>query len=329
MLAVSALGAGTLLLASASLRLSGGVWAAYVLSAVLARVKTIHFGVLGLAETSGASAARTLPLVFAAGRLGAVLAGPIVTVGGPALGPRWLTLVAAGLYAASAPVLLRRDRPGELMGERSVRPSLAPCASPGPPGLLTAIVVGAVALALGRLALTTQAGAILERSFSEAELNRVLGGYFMVANGMALVLQVGWVGRVLGRGGLPLLNGTWALLYLGAQSLLSFGPDSVLVALLARAVENELRNALRTPVANLLYEAMPPERRASARTLVIGVTVPATSLVGGLSLTFLGAHPRLLSALGMVAAVVIALSTWAQNRGWRTSMARGFTEQPG
>lgn len=299
--------------AAATLSSSAGVYAGFVVVTAMARIKSIHFGVLALAELPGPSAARALPLVHAGGRLGGVAAGPLLALGGPALGPHWLVAVAAGLYASTTLFLLRA---------RGAPPSVAPAAASGPDpsaatGLLAAILVGAVALALGRLALVTQSGAILERAYGEAELNRVLGLYFTGANLLAFLLQALMVGRVLGAGGLPLLNSGWSLLYLAAQALLSFGPASVLVALSARLVESELRNALRTPVASLLYEAIPAARRALARTLVIGVAVPAASLVGGLGLGFAQAHPQVLSALGLGAAALIVLSAWAQNRAYR------------
>ena len=108
--------------------------------------------------------------------------------------------------------------------------------------------------------------------------------------------------------------------------MLVFRPPSVAVALGARMVESELRNGIRTPVANLLYEAIPATERARARTLVIGVTVPLASLAGGVALGLLKARPIPLAILGMGAAVALCLTSWAQNRGWRAS--RHFTGAP-
>jgi len=324
---------------AAALGWAAGVWAAYVLASVVARIKTIHFGVLALADLPGPSAGRALPVVFAAGRLGAIAAGPVVTFGGPVLGPRNVVIGAAAVYALSALVLRREPvNPGaaapppsgaysESEGPISISPSQRPPA-PGPSAvsphsrrLLIAIVLGAIALALGRLALTTQSGAILERSYDESELNRVLGLYFIGANVIAMLLQVTVVSRALGGRGLPLLNSLWSLAYLAAQALLVFGPPLVAVALSARLVEGELRNAVRTPVANLLYEAIPPARRAAARTLVIGITVPVASLLGGLGLAALGAHATLLAALGLAAALALVLTSLAQNRAWKASLS--------
>lgn len=292
---------------------AAGLYTAYVAVSVIARVKTIHFGVLSLAELSGPSAARALPVVQAGGRLGGVFAGPVIAFSGPVVGAPWMLALGALLYAIALVFSLR---------SRVVLPDAGPVSAVEPTDasgsrLLRAIVLGAIALALGRLALVSQSGAILERAYGEADLNRVLGMYFSAANLLAFVLQAFVVGRVLGAGGLPLLNAGWAGLYLAAQSWLSFGPPSVVGALSARWVESELRNAVRTPVANLLYEAIPERRRAFARTLVIGVAVPLASLVGGLGLRFFDGHPTALGTLGFAAAVVILLTTGAQNRAWR------------
>ena len=114
-------------------------------------------------------------------------------------------------------------------------------------------------------------------------------------------------------------------MYAAAQALVSFGPALVVAALGARLVENELRNAVRTPIANVLYDALPLERRARARTIVIGVAVPAASLVGGLSLLLLGSHPIALSAMGVVAALILLASTLAQNRAFSRALGRSGT----
>lgn len=309
---------------------SYGVWTAYVLASVLARVKVIHFGVLALAELPGARSLRVLPLLHAGGRLGAMLAGPVVLVLAPATGARGLLVASALVYGLSAWLL--RESPEKVPVSSSEARTFAdseipPSSLAAPPTvsgsavsrLLMATLIGAVALAVGRLALVTQSGAILAKSYSEAELAHVLGLYFLGANAFALFLQVAFVGRWLARGGLAFLNSGWSLLYLVAQLLLSLAPPFVLVALGARMVESELRNSVRTPVASLLYEAMPPERRAFARTLVIGVAVPVASVAGGLLLVLFNSHPLVLSSLGVGAAVLLFFATWAQNRYFRAA----------
>jgi hypothetical protein len=323
---------GSLLLPLCSLLVdrSYGVWTAYVLASVLARVKVIHFGVLALAELPGARSLRVLPLLHAGGRLGAMLAGPVVLVLAPAVGAKGLLVASALVYGASA-WFLRESSEKVPVSTSEVRTfaesEIPPSSLESPPTvsgnavsrLLQATLIGAVALAIGRLALVTQSGAILAHNYSETELAHVLGIYFFVANAFALFLQVAFVGRWLARGGLAVLNSGWSLLYLVAQLLLSLAPPLVLVALGARMVESELRNSIRTPVASLLYEAMPPERRAFARTLVIGVAVPVASVIGGLVLVLSNAHPLALSSLGVGAAALLFVATWVQNRYFRAA----------
>jgi hypothetical protein len=311
-----------------------GVWLAFVLASVLARLKVIHFGVVALAELPGARSLRVLPLLHAGGRVGAMLAGPAVLLIGPALAARGLLLLGAAAYAGSAWLLRTRSReephslpPSATFADPEIPPTSLGAsrtlAGSAANRLLYATLVAAIALAVGRLALVTQSGAILANHYTEAELTHVLGIYFALANLFALSLQVMLVGRVLARGGLGSLNTGWSLSYLAAQILLAVAPPFVSIALGARMVESEFRNSVRTPVANLLYDALPPARRAFARTLVIGVAVPLASVAGGLALHLLGSHPTALSAFGVAAAVVMFGATWAQNRYFLAAKARG------
>lgn len=312
------------------------LFVAFVLASVIARLTVIHFGVLALSELDGGSAPRALPVVYAAARLGGVVAGPVLAVGSGRVAPGWLLAGGALGYVASAALQLGWPRPDHAgPGDVPSLPEGPPSLTARPPRvshsriLLPAIVVGAAALAFGRVALRTQSGAVLEAAYSEAELARVLGLYFSAAGLVAVALQLGTVGRLLDRGFLPALNLGWSTLYMGAQALLALGPPSVAIALGARLVEGELRNAVRTPVANLLYDAMPPERRAWARTIAIGVAVPVAALVAGVTLAATGAAMAWVGALGIAAAVVLTASSWAQNRGWTASNGGNLSTRPG
>jgi hypothetical protein len=319
--------------AGAALGTLPGLVVAFIVASTVARLKVIHFGVLALAELPGAAAARALPAVYACARIGAIAAGPMLALsaGSSAL---VAVLLGAIVYAAGGAVLRNgasRDEPPSELPARSLPFAEEPVPSDGLPAhvasaraLLAAILVGAIALAVGRLALTTQSGAILQAHYDEASLARVLGGYFSLANALGLGMQLFVVGRVLRSGGLPLLNTGWSSLYVVAQLLLAFGPPAVSVALGARLVESELRNAARTPVANLLYEGLPPERRAAARTLVIGVAIPLASLAAGAALAISSRSTLLLSSVGVGAALLLLAATFAQNRAWRRSGERGF-----
>lgn len=313
-LTLLALGLGTL----------PGVLAAFVVASSIARVKVIHFGVLALAELSGGAATRALPVVYACARVGAIAAGPLLALAA-GLGTRSALVIGALAYAAATVVLVRRGSgdaapsspPPSLAFEDEPVPSTSLGRGSAAGSLLGAIAMGAVALAVGRLVLTTQSGAILEARFGEQELARVFGMYFAAANLVGLVIQLLVVGRVLRAGGLPILNTAWSALYVAAQLTLAFGPPLVATALGARLVESELRNAARTPVANLLYEGLPAHRRAAARTLVIGVAIPLASLAAGGVLALSSKSHALLSTVGVSAAVVLLLATLAQNRAWK------------
>jgi hypothetical protein len=303
-----------------------GVYAAFILAAVVVRLRVIHFGVLALAEL-GSAAPRALPLVYACARFGAMAAGATLTAFSARMSPTFLLLGAAVVYGVSL-LALRH------LAEGVSRPAVSPLADDDAPpsgglrysasergrDLLIAIGVGAAALAMGRIALHTQSGAILEATFSQEELQRVLGAYFTAANALALLLQVSVVGRILARGGLPWLNLGWAALYVVAQLALVLSPPVVLLALGARLVESELRQGLRTPVSNLLYDALPSERRARARTFIIGIVIPLASLAAGLSLSMLS--PQAVAAFGVCAALLLLGASWAQNR----ALSRALSE---
>ena len=147
-------------------------------------------------------------------------------------------------------------------------------------------------------------------------MTRVFGIYFAVANAIALALQLGWVGRVLGRGALPLLNSGWALFYVVAQAgLVWLPPDS---APGAGGSEHRRRIAQcdPNPRGNLLYDVLPLSQQPRSRTLVIGVALPAATFLGGLSLTLLGPTSERLGILGVSAALILLVATLVQNRLW-------------
>jgi hypothetical protein len=319
-------------IAAALLGSAAGVIAAFVVASTVARLKVIHFGVLALAELPGAAAARALPAVYACARVGAIAAGPLLAIVA-SHEVRVAVALGALVYGAGFVVLRseRSEAPPSELSARSLPFAEEPVPSEGggtlaanARALMISILVGAVALAVGRLALTTQSGAILEAHYDEAALARVFGVYFALANLLGLVLQLGLVGRVLRAGGLPWLNTGWSALYVSAQVLLALGPAVVPVALGARLVESELRNTARTPVANLLYEGLPPERRAGARTWVIGVAIPLASLAAGAALALSSRTSALLSVVGVTAAIVLLAATLAQNRAWRRTGQRAF-----
>lgn len=326
----AAIGTGVLGLCAVVAGEPAGAYVAFVVATALIRLRVIHFGVLALAELRGGSATRALPVVYACSRVGAIVAGPTLGLLGPRLGLGPMLLIGALASLCCLLLLLRPHRWSTEAREPHEAPPESVVDEPHLPGptsgrastdvsraMLKAILIGAVALAVGRLALTTQSGAVLEAHFDEASLSRVLGLYFTVANFIALVLQLGFVGRALARGALPSLNLAWGIAYLGAQLALALGNPGVGIALGARAVESELRNAVRTPIANLLYEVMAPARQARARTLVIGVAIPLAALAGGLLLAAVASHPHALSALGIAGALLLVGATLAQNRAWR------------
>lgn len=289
------------------------IYAGFVGCSLVSRQRSIDFGVLTLDRLPRGRRVHHLPAIYAFGRLGALLSGGLLLLAGA-------HAVVAG--AAAVCFLGAMTAAWRLRGAENEDPSVpvSVAASPGSHAMLAALMIGALALAAGRVALITQSGGILERAFDEHTLVRVLGGYGVVTTLLSLLLQVSYLKRWLAAGRLEWVNGVWGLGYLLGQLGLTLtsavSPGlAVPLALGARWVDGELRAALRGPVTNLLYEVMPAVDRRRARTWVIGVTVPLGGLIAGLTLNRLGSPP-VLAWTGAAAGVCVGISTLIQGRLW-------------
>ncbi|MEZ4234164.1 MAG: hypothetical protein R3B89_33630 [Polyangiaceae bacterium] len=313
--AMMALG-GALCVLSLVVREAWAIYVGFVGCSLVTRQRSIDFGVLTLERLPRGRREHHLPGVYALGRVGALLSGGVLLIAGA---HAVVALLAAfGFLAATVAA-------GGAAGADSPDPA-APASvteSQGSHGMLTALMLGALALAAGRVALITQSGGILERAFDEHTLVRVLGGYSVVTALVSLLLQISFLRRWLSGGQLEWVNGIWGLGYLLGQLGLALTSGvspglAVPLALGARWVDGELRAALRGPVTNLLYEVMPARDRRRARTWVIGVTVPLGGLVAGLALNQVGSSP-VLAWTGGVAGLCVGISTLIQGRLWARS----------
>ena len=294
-------------------------WAIYlcfVAGSLVTRQRSIDFGVLTLEKLARGERAERLPGIYALGRIGALGSGGVLLLAGSS--GLVMLLAACGFAVACgfATVMHFSQR-----FETPAPPSLT--AGAGSHRMLIALMIGALALAAGRVALITQSGGLLSHAFDEHSLIRVLGGYNVATALVSLLIQIAILRRWLAAGRLEWVNGIWGLGYLLGQLGLALASSvspvlMVPLALGARWVDGELRAALRGPVTNLLYEVMPPEDRRRARTWVIGVTVPVGGLVAGLLLSHLDS-PQLLAWTGGIAGVCVGVSTLIQGRLWARS----------
>lgn len=292
-----------------------GIYGVFVLSSLVARQRSIDFGVLTLEAIPRGKREGALPTIYAAGRVGSLLSGGLLLVAGSS------TLAAIGALLAFAFALRWAGQFSPGGAPDAAAPESHVGEERGPRSMLLALLVGALALAVGRVALVTQSGGILAAAFDEQRLVRVLGAYSVVAALLGLGLQLTFVRGLLARGKLPWVNGSWGLGYLLGQLGLGLthaagsGLGVVGVALGARLMDGELRSALRGPITNLLYEAMPRQDRRSARTWVIGVAVPLGGLVAGLALHQLGT-PGVLAWVGMISGALVCLTSLSQGLLW-------------
>lgn len=303
--------------------------AAYVAHELASTIVTVHWGVYLLSHLGGGAAVRGVAVVYAASRAGAALAGlaigPLVGVGGTASG---LALAAACFVGAGLIALrTRRDQRTSL---DSVPP--APSEERATAGawrlmvrspLLRAIALATAAMVLTRVLLRFQQQTVLE-SHREQALAGMLGLYAAAANVVGVVLQLGLVGRLLARLGLTRAN----LLYAGATVLAQLslaGAAAVPAALGARFVDGELKDAIKTPLSSLFYEAFPRGERAHARAAILSAVSPAANLVGAAALATLGAlhSPIASTAAGGAVCVAFVLSTLLQNRRYEAAIRRG------
>ena len=317
----------------------GGSLVAYVLHEVVTSLVTVHWGVYLLDHLSGPRALRAVPVVHAAARLGAAVAGamlaPLVALTDAPSG----MLLTASLFFLVAPLTVLRRPTGERVSPPERRASLAPADSdateasippPPPEGyrrllsspLLPALVVSTGVMVFVRYALRYQQQTVLE-TISEAELVGLLAWYAAAGNLIGVVLQVVIMGRVLSRVGLTLTNMAYAVMAAIAQGLLLLTPG-LGSALFARFADSELKHAIKTPLSSLFYEAFEPQDRAPARAVVLGFASPAAQVlasVGLFALVDLGT-PTTAATVGIVACALFVVSTVAQNRGYERAIRR-------
>ncbi len=312
----AALGLGWLLCGAMLLAPSWhlGIYGVFVLISLVTRQRAIDFGVLALEALPRGKREAALPTVYAAGRVGSMLSGGLLLLAGSS------ALVAIGAMLGFALAFGWAGRFSAVSAADAAAPA-SEVTEHGPRSMLLALLIGAVALAVGRVALVTQSGEILAAAFDEQSLVRVLGAYNIVAALVSLGLQLTFVRGLLGRGKLPWVNGSWGIGYLlgqlglGLAHLAAVGWGVVGLALGARLVDGELRSALRGPITNLLYEAMPRQDRRRARTWVIGVAVPLGGLVAGLLLHRLGS-PSVLAWVGIISGAFVCATSLAQGLLW-------------
>lgn len=195
--------------------------------------------------------------------------------------------------------------------------------------LLRAIAVSTAAMVLLRYGLRIVGLDAVERHFSgdEARVAAFLGRYSAWANAVAMGLGLLLTPRLLSTFGLGAANVAYAVCVALGYALLIVRP-SLGAAVVARFVDSELKDALKTPVSALFYGAEPPERRAAARAFVFGVVIPAATIAT--SLAFQAATARFgvdaIVAMGAPVALFFVAASVVQNRAYRRRLAERLVQ---
>ncbi len=298
---------------------------AFVVHGVTTMIVTLHWGTFLLDFFPASRAALALPVVYSGARVGGI-AGGLLLVGLARAGTENL-LVAVGaiqLVAAGAARILARRLPevhaagdpaaslfGELLqGARLARTS----------PLLRALAIGGIAMVLVRQVLRYLSGDALSGAMDEATLAQFLGKYTAIANAIGFLFQVLLMPRLNERIGVAATNLAYAMLCFVAVGGMAVS-QGVWAAAAARLMDAELKDAIKTPLSALFYGALPPAARARGRAFVLGLAIPAGSVLGGLGLQALTGLPaRSVAWLGLGLGALFVVATVVQNRGYRRAL---------
>jgi AAA family ATP:ADP antiporter len=284
----------------------------------------IHWGVLLLDCFSGRDARRTFPFIYTGARLGAVLGGVVLTTLAHLLGAAHLLIVAGGLLLASALLSLGLTRiaapaPESGLARESAAGRIAHIREGLALGLrvplVRAIAVATLFMVICRYGLRYRYSATFAASFGEAELTAFYGSYKAIANAGSIVVQLVITSRLLVYAGITLTNLSYSVCIFSAFIGLS-ALQGITTAVAARLVDYELKAAIKTPLSNLFYGALPSEQRPAGRAFVLGLVVPVATVGASLVLN-LEAGVRTITTWGPVLAVLYLVSTLWQNRTYK------------
>jgi hypothetical protein len=330
----------------------GGVVSAYALyigHECAWTILTIHWGVFILDAFDASQARRLFPVLFTAARLGGMAAGATLDALARPVGAVNLLLFAAG-FAVIAGVLSlfgRRAGAGESLtairamteppdrsrvDDEPVDAPDAPAARPAAwlwtgwaralsSPLVRAIAMSTAAMVLVRYGLSMVSIDQVSTAFDHDE-DRVagfLGRFGVVANAAGALLGVLVVPRLLQRFGVGFANLAYAMITVCAYGGLLMVPG-LWSAVLARFINVQFKDALKTPLSTLFYGAEPPHGRALARALVFGAIIPAATVV---TAAVFELAPSLsgVAWIGLGAALLFTIACALQNRRWRARMA--------
>lgn len=314
-------------------------------------ILTIHWGVFILDAFDASQARRLFPLLFTAARLGGIIAGVLLDVLARPVGALNLLFFAAGFAALAAALSLVGRRVGAGQSMTGMRAMTAPPdqsrlddddgdsdASASAAGsvawpwtgwrsaarspLLRAIAMSTAAMVLVRYGLRMVSIDQISVAFfhDEDRVAGFLGWFTALANAAGALLGMLVVPRILARLGVGFANLFYAAITACAYGALLIAP-SLASAVVARFVNMQFKDALKTPLSTLFYGAEIPPRRPLARAFIFGLIIPAaTFATAGIFEAAKSPGLTRVAWIGLGAAVLFVAACAVQNRRWRRAM---------
>jgi len=278
-------------------------------------------------------ARRLVPLLLAAGQIGTVCGGLAVVALIGAVGANGLVLVWAALGIASVMLVRRHHRrrgPSRFYHARRVTGGVEASLKQLRDGLAytreSALLRSASVALLGMVItfyiLSYSVSRIYAAAFAgEESLGAFLGALTAATSAAAIGIQLFVTGRLVDRFGLQRANLVYPVSNLGVFALLAL-TFTLPAALLGSVVKEVLLPAIRRPVRNLFFNALPDELQGRARALSMAVVLPLglAAASGILLATQGGGATTSFLAAGFVAAGAYLAAALSMNRAYVSTL---------
>ncbi len=309
---------------------SGAAYLLYLAHESISSLAVIHWGVLLLSLVVPSQSKALFPMLFAVGRLGALVGGLFVGALAVALGAHQLLWIAISLALLSATASMAlhggKEAPAALSPDEAKATWTRAWASP----LVKMIALSTATMVVLRYGLRMVSLEEIRASFDndKDKVAAFLGLFSVIGNGAALVLGLWVVPRLLTRVGIGAANLIYASSNVLAFLMTSLFP-SLASASAARFVETPLKHALKTPLSVLFYGAENRQVQLAARALVFGAAIPLATAVTGLAFRELHTHLLVISVGGVLVSVLFVVMNLLQNRRYRERLLDTMEEQLG
>ncbi len=307
-------------------------------------ILTIHWGVFVLNAFDASQARRLFPLLFSAARIGGVVGGALVATLAGRFGAINLLFGCVAFAAAAGVISLlgqgdqarttaRVDdaAPDHARVDEETGPVELPptglwdswkraAASP----LVRTIALSTAAMVLVRYGMRIVSLDMISDAFHNDEdlVAQFNGSFAAFGNVAGVVLGLFVAPKILAWLGVGFANVAYAVGTVTAYALL-IGVPSLGAAVAARFTDQQLKDAVKTPLSTLFYGAEPPQRRALARAFIFGAIIPAATVTTAALFEFarwMDADLHLVAFIGAAASLVFVAACSVQNRRWRARM---------